>query len=57
VSAANYGDLTSVTVSMREGKMPKRRHHMHESRFTDHRFTLLLDLEFAEKGSEVYAKA
>jgi hypothetical protein len=30
---------------------------MHESRFTDHRFTLLLALEFAEKGAEVYAKA
>jgi|SRR5438132_2496216 len=31
--------------------------HIHESRFTDHRFTLLLALEFAEKGAEVYAKS
>jgi len=42
---------------MRESKTTKCRHHTHESRFTDHRFTLLLALEFVEKGAEVYAKA
>jgi hypothetical protein len=31
--------------------------HIHELRFTDHRFTLLLALEFVEKGAELYAKS
>jgi hypothetical protein len=36
VSAANSGDLTSVAVSAREGKMTKCRHPPDESLFTDY---------------------
>jgi hypothetical protein len=61
VSAANSGERTACppwwasgpAIAGREGKTTKCWHHTHESRFTDHRFTFLLDLEFVEKVAEL----